>query len=231
MKRFLYPFILSCFLLNGISAACSTPLNSNTQVEIETPTSMVISTGTATVTHTPTELVPTITATPEFAPICDPDPPNTPTASACQFPLAEESTTFCAKKSPYNLIIMNLGATYEAIGENFECSDAGTKDGKQLVTCTGPMVSTFGVNVCDPACAIPTVQADLTQCPQGYVFNNIQGCCSQFFQPTNQNCELLILKTKSCVVDCSVFTKKSTCDKNFIACEWNGARNVCQLRR
>ena len=229
MKKFLYPLILIGLLL--ISAACSAPRNLETQAEIETPISTASPTNTTTPVFTPTEAIPTPIKTLEFAPICDPDPPNISTTSACQFPLAKESATFCAKKNPYNLIIMNLGTTYEAIGENFECSDAGIKNGKQLVTCTGPMVSTFGVNVCDPACAIPTVQAELTQCPQGFVFNNFQGCCSQFFQPTNQNCELLILKTKSCVVDCSVFTKKPACDKNSIACEWNGARNVCQLRR
>jgi len=229
MKKILYPFILIGLLLNGISIACGT--SRNLDIQTETPLPTAIPTNTVTLASTPTQAIPTPTATPELAPICDPDPPKIPTDSNCQFPLAEESTTFCAKKNPYNLIIMNLGATYKPIGENFECSDAGVRDGKQLVTCTGPMVSTFGVNVCDPACAIPTLQADLTQCPQGYVFNNFQGCCSQYFQPTNQNCELLILKTKSCVVDCSVFTKQSACDKNSIACEWNGARNVCQLRR
>jgi len=231
MKKFLCQLILIGMLFDGISVACRPPLNAEPKTEYETQISTASPTNTATLSPSPTESVPTASASPEYAPYCDPDPPSIPTSTSCQFPLAEEGTLFCAKKNPYTLIFTNPGASFEAISEGFECSDAGKQAGRQVVTCTGPMASTFGVNVCDPACAIPTVQADLTECPSGYVYNETQGCCSQFFQPANQNCEVLILKTKSCVVDCSEYTKKAACDKNSIACEWNQAEKVCQLRR
>lgn len=231
MKKTLYPFILAGLLVFGINASCAAPLNVEPQEDIEKPTSTTSPTNTATLASTPTKSIPTASATPEFAPFCDPDPVSIPTSSVCQFPLAEEGNAFCAKKNPYNLIFMNLDATYEVLTEGFECSDAGLQDGRQVVTCTGLMASTYRVVVCDPACAIPTAQADLTTCPLGYVYNDSQGCCSQFFQPADQNCELLTLKTKSCVVDCSEYTKRAACDRNSVACEWNQAEKLCQLRR
>ena len=231
MKKALYPLILIGLSVLGISASCGAPLNSEPQVAVENQTSTANPTLTATLSPTPAEVTPTATATPEFAPFCDPDPVSIPTSSVCQFPLAEEGNAFCAKKNPYNLIFMNPGATYEVLTEGFECSDAGLQDGRLVVTCTGLMASTYRVVVCDPACAIPTAQADLTACPPGYVYNDSQGCCSQFLQPADQNCELLTLKTKSCVVDCSEYTKRAACDRNSVACEWNQAEKLCQLRR
>jgi hypothetical protein len=231
MNRNLYLIILIGLLLVGITAACAMPFIPTPQPETETPAPPLSPTETATLTSTPTELVETATATPEFAPFCELGTASMPTPSECRIPIAEQSSIFCTRKVPYNLIFINEGATYEVLNEGFTCSDAGMKDGRQMVTCTGPMATAFRVKVCDLACAIPTVQAEITQCPQGYVYNNQQGCCSQELQAIDQNCELLTLKTKSCVVDCSLFTKKKNCEKNSYACEWNSANKTCQLRR
>lgn len=231
MNKTLYPTILIGLLLIAISAACTMPFLSTSQSETEMPAPVTVPTETATPISTPTEFVAPATATPEFAPLCEPGAASVPTPSTCQLPIAEEGDAFCTKKVPYNLILLNAGATYEVLNEGFVCSDAGIINGKQALTCTGPMASPFRVKVCDPACAVPTVQAELTQCPQDYFYNNQQGCCSQELLLVDQNCELLTLETKSCVVDCSVFNKKTACEKNSYACEWNAENKVCQLRR
>jgi len=214
-----------------IITACGVPVTPTSQPETEAPTPPPSPTETAITIPTPTEPLATASATLEYAPLCEPGAASIPTPASCRVPMAEESTTFCTRKIPYNLIFVNEGATYEVLNKGFTCSDAGVKDGRQMVTCTGPMASAFRVKVCDPACAIPTIQAEITQCPLGYAYNNQQGCCSQELLVSDQNCELLTLKTKSCVVDCSLYTKKAACNKNAIACEWNSASKTCQLRR
>jgi hypothetical protein len=144
-------------------------------------------------------------------------------------PIAVESSTFCTKKIPYNLLLLNKNAVYEVQTEGFKCADEGMKDGKRIVTCTGKMAAPFEVTVCDPTCAIPTVQADITQCPQGYYYNNLHGCCTQELQMSQTSCVTLKLKTTSCVVDCSGYTKKATCEKNSQWCVWNSG--ACETRK
>jgi len=231
MSKTTYARILTALFLIGIIVACNLPSTQIPQLETETPILTASPTDTATPIPTATEFVAPVTATPEFAPFCEPGAASNLTLSQCQLPIAEQSSVFCTNKNPYNLIFINEGATYEVLSEGFECSDAGMKDGRQMITCTGPMASTFELRVCDPACAIPTLQAEITQCPQDYYYNDLQGCCAQELQLFDQNCVLLKLKTKSCVVDCGKFTKKSACDNNSYACEWNDDNNVCQLRK
>lgn len=231
MNKTLYPIILAGLLLIVIIVACNLPFIPISQPITETPTPTLSPTETATPVITPTEPGTPVPATPEFAPFCEPGSADVPAPPQCQLPIAEQSTVFCTDKIPYNLIFINEGATYALLTDGFKCSDAGKKDGRQMITCSGPMASSFEVRVCDPACAIPTVQAEITQCPLGFNYNDIQGCCTQEPLPVQQNCVLLKLGTKSCVVDCSEFTKKSSCDNNSYACEWNDDDKVCQLRR
>jgi hypothetical protein len=172
-----------------------------------------------------------VTPTQAFAPICDPGAASIPTPAGCQLPIAEQRSVFCTNKKPYNLIIMNEGATYQLLSDSFRCLDEGIKDGKQRVSCTGPMSTSFELRVCDPACAIPTVQAEITQCPQDYIYDTLRGCCTQELQPADQGCILLSLGTRSCVVNCGEFTNKSACEKNSYACQWNDGVRECQLRR
>ena len=223
--------ILTGLLLIGISVGCNPRFTQTPKPDTETPTPIASPTNTATPVPTATEFVEPVTATPEFAPFCEANFASDPMPPQCQLPIAEQSTIFCTNKVPYNLIFTNAGANYEVLSENFKCSDAGIKDGRQMVTCTGPMASTFELRVCDPACAIPTIQAAITQCPQGYNYNNLHGCCTQESQSTDQSCVVLKLKTKSCVVDCSGFTKKSVCDNNSHACVWDDTDKVCKLRK
>ena len=83
----------------------------------------------------------------------------------------------------------------------------------------------------NPACAVPTVQAEITQCPQGFNYDSLQGCCSQEPIQLQQNCVTLKLETTSCVVNCGEFTKKGSCNENSYACEWDGETNLCELRK
>jgi len=231
MSKTLYPRILTGLLLIGISLACNMLSTPVPKAETETPLPTASPAETVTLIPPPTETLVSFTATPEFAPFCEPDAASNPTPSQCQLPIAEQRSVFCTNKKPYNLIFINEGSTYEVLGEGFTCSDEGMKDGRQMITCTGPMATSYELRVCDPACAIPTIQAEITQCPQGNIYDNLRGCCTQELQPVAQNCTLLSLQTRSCVVNCAEFTKKAACEKNSYACEWDDNNDVCQLRR
>jgi hypothetical protein len=231
MNKIFKSIIFTGMLLIGITSSCNLPLISDSQKDTETPTLTVSLTGTATPVTTPTVSGPPASATPEFAPFCKAGIVNVSPPAQCQVPIAEESSVFCVKKKPYNLIFINEGATYQVQTKDFWCSDAGMKEGRQMVTCTGPMATHFEVNVCDPACAVPTVQAQITQCPQGYNYNNLQGCCTQEFQQIYQNCVILKLKAASCVVDCGVNKNKSLCNENSTACVWNVVTRKCETRK
>ena len=227
MNRNPYLKIVIGLWLVGILGACnaqSTPVQ-QPEPEASTPTL------TSTPPPTATEVVASPTATPVYAPFCEPGAASDLPPAQCQLPMAEQSSVFCTKKTPYNLILINDGATYETLDRNFKCADAGMKDGRQMLTCTGPMATTFELRVCDPACAVPTLQADITLCPQDYFFNSLQGCCSQDPQPVAQNCELLKFEMTSCIIDCGEYTQKSACDNNAFACMWNDDEKICRMRQ
>jgi hypothetical protein len=223
MNKILKLTVLTSLLLIGVATSCNLPVL-DSQKETETPAKV------STLTATPTEFVPPASATPELAPLCALGVATVSPPAQCQTPIAEESSAFCVKKKAYNLILINKGAVYKAT-EGFKCSDNGVKNGRQMVTCTGTMASYFEVKVCDSACLIPTVQAKSVQCPPNYNYNGFQGCCTQEFLPTQQNCVTLKLKTTSCSVNCNAFAKKATCNKNSNACIWDSAAKACELRK
>jgi hypothetical protein len=239
MSRILYARILTGLSLILIVVSCSpqapqpeteTPASTVGPTETETSIPTASPTAIATLVSIPTEFVPPAPSTPKFAPFCE-SPVVSTTPSQCQLPIAEQSTVFCTNKVPYNLILINEGATYEVLEDGFKCSDAGLKDDKQIVTCTGPMASSFELRVCDPACALPVFQTETTACPQDYKFDTLRNCCTQKLQPADQNCVLLKLETKKCVVDCSEFTEQTTCENHYYDfCEWNDDNDVCQAR-
>jgi hypothetical protein len=245
MSKTLYPRILAGLLLIWGLLACNLPFTLIPQTETETPlpTPGPTETETSIYTASPSEtatLVPTatlfvlpVTEMPKFAPFCEPSSANvfTPTPLQCQMPIAEQSSVFCSSKIPYNLILINAGSTFEISNEDVTCSDGGMKGGKQILTCTGPMASYFELRVCDPACAIPTFQAETTHCPQDYRYNDVLQCCEQRPQPVDQNCVVLKLQTKSCVVNCREFTDATACGHNADACKWDEENKVCQRRR
>ena len=242
MNKTLYPKMLTGLLSIGVLLACNLPFALVPQPETETPvptpnpTETEISTPTASPSETPkptaTLFVLLATEEPKFAPFCEPSSAYvfTPTPLQCQMPIAEQSSTFCSSKVPYNLILVNIGSTYEISNEEVTCSDGGIKDGKQILTCTGPMASDFELRVCDPACAIPTFQAETTHCPQDYHFEESLQCCAQEPQPVDQNCVVLKLQTKSCVVNCKVYADETTCGENANACKWDEENKVCKRR-
>jgi hypothetical protein len=214
-----------------IIMACNLQYASGSQSAPDTPFPTNKPSETAVPEIAQTESVPLASATPEFAPICDPNAASATLLAQCQVPIAKDSSAFCTKKTPYNLIFANKGSTFESLTEGFKCSDAGVKDGKQMITCTGQMASKFEVKVCDPACAVSTVQAAITQCPKDYSFDGYQGCCTQELQPAPQNCMVLKLQTTSCVVNCGEFSTKTACTKNSNACRWDEQYSVCVSRK
>lgn len=230
MKKTPYRIVLISLFLIGVITACNMPSTLTDQTATETPTSIAQTTKAATPVPSATITVITATPSPEFAPNCKPGTVSASLPVGCQLPVAEQGSAFCTKKTPYNLILMNEGATHEVWSEHIRCSDAGMKDGRQMLTCTGPLAKSFEVRVCDPGCAVPMVQAEITKCPQDYTYNPFQGCCSQEPLPIDQSCVLLKLKTKSCAIDCGQYAKKSECSNNGYACKWDDTNKVCLLR-
>jgi hypothetical protein len=242
MKKALYPIVPISLFLIGVIAACSfltapvkqsiadIPAPTLSPTETSTPVPTPTSTATETPVPTATRFVTpvTVSATPQFAPFCESDAAR---GSQCQYPIAGQSSAFCIKKSPYNLIALNDRATYEVLHEHVQCSEAGIIDGQRMITCTAPMAFYFELEVCDSSCSALSIEKGSTQCPFGYNYNNLQDCCTKETQEVNQGCTVLKLDTKSCIIDCGQFTKKSTCTNYGYACRWNGENNKCELRR
>ena len=243
MSKTLYPRVLAGMLLISSLVACGIPLAQTPQPETETPIPTVSPTEikTATPTTGPSETitpvssatvhVAPVTSTPKFAPFCEPSSASVATPIVCQVPIAEQSSSFCSRKTPYNLILINEGSTYETLSEDVTCSDAGMKNGKQMLTCTGPMVTPFELKVCDPSCSLPKFQTGITHCPQNYTYNDFFGCCEQKPHPADANCVVLNLQTRSCVIECNEFINQKTCDQNAYACVWDRENNVCLLKK
>ena len=241
MRKTLYPGILAGLLLIGISMACrllsftpiprfetETPVSTINPTETETSIPTANSTKTATLVPAATEVV---TATPKFAPFCQPSSASVATPVACQEPIAEQSSTFCESKVPYNLILVNQGSTFETTTENITCTDAGVKGDKLIVTCTGPMAIPFELKVCDPACAISPFGGGTTHCPEDLHYNELLGCCEREPIPVDGNCVVLKLKTHRCTITCNQFTDAATCDANGYACVWNDEFKECSQRK
>jgi hypothetical protein len=232
MNKMLRSITFTGLLLMGIASACYMTISQVTPTS-SAPTAKPTETATSAPAATPTETAPAASATPEFAPFCQPADTASvsPASQQCQVPFAEESSTFCTKKDPYNLILINKGMTYEVLTEGFRCSDAGEKDDKQMITCTGQMAADFAINVCDPACVAPTVQAAITECPQGYNYTGQKGCCTQEPIQLNPNCTAFDFRTTSCAVRCFEFKKEAKCKRNSWACVWNDKDKICELRK
>jgi hypothetical protein len=227
MKRILMTIIFTSL----IASACNLQIVSDSQPEVNTPAFTTAPTETAAPSATPTESAPLASATPEFAPICTADSASVSPAAQCQLPTAVDSSAFCEKKDSYNLIFVSKGSTFQAITKGYTCRDAGMKNDQQMVTCTGQMATNYQVEVCNPACVVPTVQAAITTCPKEYNYNALQGCCTQGLVTVPQSCVVLELKSTTCMVNCKEYNKKKTCDKNSVACIWNDQARVCQLRK
>jgi hypothetical protein len=227
MNRILKTIIFTCLIIS----ACNLQFVPDSQPLPNTPAPTAGSTETVAPSATLTETAQPASATPEFAPMCTANYATASPAPQCQLPSATDSSAFCSEKDPYNLIFVSKGSTFKSLTTGFTCRDAGIKNDKQMVTCTGQMAAEYQVSICNPTCVVPTVQAAITQCPQDYNYNAVLGCCTQEIQQLQQSCVVLELKTTTCVVDCRQYSKKKTCDKNSNACVWDEQNEVCQLRR
>lgn len=242
MHNPLYRKILTGLLVIGFSLACGIPFTQAPLPETETPAPTLTAGPTSTETPLPTAIgiitlapAPTesglpVTPGPMFAPFCQPSSASVATPIQCREPIAEQSGAFCSDKVPFNLIQINLGSTYEISTESISCSEVGLKDGKLLLLCTGPMVLSFEMKVCDPACDYPTFSTGTTRCPEDLHYNELYGCCEREPIPIEQNCVVLKLDTIRCVIGCSEFTDRATCEKNGRACSWDREWNTCYQR-
>lgn len=244
MKKSLHWRMLTGMLLMAVSMACGlipfaqidqteteAPLSTLTPKITKTPVSTVTPDSTATLVPAPTEYVPPSPAPPKFAPFCQPSSASIATPMVCQEPIAEQSSSYCSRKTPYNTILINPGSTYETLNEAVTCKEAGENNGKQVLICTGPMVTPFELQVCDPSCAIQPFPAGTTECPQDLRYNDLLRCCEREPIPVDGNCVTLKLQTRSCVIECGEFIDQTTCEKNAYACKWDREKKICFRKR
>lgn len=218
-------------MLVYLFSACQAPPTPTSIPATETPLPTALSLGTPVIIQFPVRLPVLLTSTPKFATFCDAVAESTQMAAQCHRPIAEQGSVFCENKVPYNLISMNQSASYQVLDERFHCSEAGTKDGKKQVTCTGPMGQTFEVKVCDPACALPVYSSVVTYCPQEYIFDSQRSCCARELPPDDYNCVLLRLDSKKCTINCREFTGQAACYGYFYSCEWDDENYLCRPRK
>lgn len=251
MKKFPYALLLFGLVTVIIILACSFLVIPEQETQTPTPeppaasptstkTLTPIPTNTSTpipATRTPSFPYPTLTrlptlapyATPVMAPFCD--DPDVVSQAACEYPFAEQTSAFCAKKSPYNLIALSDRATYELLHAHVQCKEAGVQDGQRYITCTGPLAYYYELRVCDSSCTALQVEENLDRCPFGYAYNNLQNCCTKKTQDVAQGCTILKLDTPSCIVDCGQYTNRFTCGDYGYYCRWNSATRTCDLRK
>ena len=246
MKNPTYPGILAGMLLACLCLACNPPAAREPQPEpgtavpiaspAETATLVILATASPTETATleppATIALSPVLPTKRVPPICERSMASTLAAPLCQRPIAEQSSLFCLSKKPYNLILVETGATYRVLTEGFTCSQAGMQAGRQLLMCNGPMGTSFEVEVCgQPACTPPTLAAESSQCPQGFWYDEPQGCCAFIPQPVESSCITLRLKTKMCATNCAVYSSASACDSHYPACQWDEEDKICRGRQ
>lgn len=172
MRSSLFCRLFAGFLFILLWSACA-PL---------TPASALTATFAAP-SETPTLLpFPTESATPttvKQALFCVWDITPTPGASQCTLPTGEARSQFCSRKVPYTLVALPAENTYQLLSPGIVCTDAGVKNGSQLLTCTGPQ-STFAMRVCNPACALDlstATPAAAGLCPAGFNYLADRNCC------------------------------------------------------
>ena len=110
MKRPLFSLINASLLSAIIVVACAAPLTPHPQPGIETVVFPTVQAETVTLAVVPSETRMPASATPEFAPVCEADASTAPVPPQCRLPIAEESSTFCTNKAPYNLILIRTFA-------------------------------------------------------------------------------------------------------------------------
>jgi hypothetical protein len=222
-------FFAALAIASFIFLACSLPAVSVSQPKSDTP----VPTAQPTETAVPATVTPEIVASPtlELAPLCEADLATLPPPSECHVPLAEEVSTYCQSKNPYNTLLLNPGSNYKVLTDGFTCTDGGMKDDRKVVVCSGPMAASFEITVCNASCMVPTVEAKTTQCPQDYKYDDLHGCCTKQALQENESCKTLKFKTTSCVVNCSAFTTDGKCRQNSYACQWDDKENVCVQRK
>ncbi len=173
----------------------------------------------------PTESATSTTA--KQALFCVWDMTPTPDASQCRLPSGEARSQFCSKKVPYTLVVLSVGDTYQVLSPGILCTDAGVKNGSQLLTCTGAQ-STFAMRVCNPACA-PGPSTPATQspglCPPGFNYLAERGCC-QAAATDPAGCVTLKFDIGACGgVKCSKIKNSPACGAAS-GCMWVAASGV-----
>lgn len=140
-----------------------------------------------------TEALATDTAVP-FAPMCQPpDEPLLPPEE-----VVAETNRFCVNGIPYTTYLVAKGTTYEPSSTEFECTPAGEKDGKDLVTCSGKPLFAFDLKVCMPPPVLPALNTDSGQCPSDAAgFDETNQCCAMP-PPPDAGCVVFATGTTGC---------------------------------
>ncbi len=102
----------------------------------------------------------------------------TPATPQCWTPTVQRIGPSCKGKSPSHTILLPRGSMYRVRSEGFTCTD--TLVGNQIqVTCTGPEGSSGTLQVCNPACEVPTTPpwSGVPVCDPGYIYDPASRQC------------------------------------------------------
>lgn len=213
----LIPILLPLLLLG---ASCGPHAPSSAATPSPVPPS-----GTPTLVTVPTD---TFTATVvKQALFCVWDATPTPDASQCSLPTGEARSQFCTRKIPYTLLAIPQHDDYTLLTPGITCTDAGVKDGDQLLTCTGSQ-ETFAMQVCNSGCALSLSTATAEPsglCPSGFNYLADRNCC-QAAATDRAGCVTLKFDLRPCGgVDCSRIKNASSCS-GTLGCTWVPATSL-----
>jgi serine/threonine protein kinase len=117
-------------------------------------------------TVTPT-LIPATSSPVPFAPACA-------AGIVIPTPVIKETNKSCVQKVSYTSISIPEGATFESLSPELSCAIETTRNGQNIISCTGKQLFSYNLKVCVP----PVVSsADSGKCDQGTTFESANQCC------------------------------------------------------
>lgn len=181
---------LRLVLLSSLLFVSACTLNTETgsppPPEIETVIVVVTATSQPEATPAPTE-------TESPPPVCQ----VTDGSPVCELPEAEVRDKFCIKKVPYILMVFPRGTSFEVVDEGFTCTDEGIRGGEQMVSCYGPELYSFDLNVCNAACVPTGAVLEQGACEAGFGYDSTNDCCLRL-PTTDSNCRIIRIDLGAC---------------------------------
>jgi len=142
----------------------------------------------------PTAEPPPAPAEPQYAPFCQAAP------ASCEAPTVEmRDNKYCEKKQLYAIMVVPAGTTYKSLDPGLTCIDQVRGDGTINITCKPEKeLWSYELEVCNSACAAPSLVTGTGQCPDGYGFDTTNQCCAAQTSPEGTGCTVYRVDVGAC---------------------------------